>query len=120
MSFSRVNPLRILMTKPSSMNSMFANWVILLSPYDMTFVSQNVIKGQALTDFFTAHPILEISKLYEDIPDEVMQTNMTSSDDVWQLFFDGASRTRPKGKIIAEVGEVFISPENHTFLVYSR
>ena len=38
---------------------------------------------------------------------------MTLSDDVWQMFFDGASRTRLKGKIVAGVGVVFISPENH-------
>ena len=38
---------------------------------------------------------------------------MTSSDDVWQLFFDGASSTRPKGKVVAGVRVVFISPENH-------
>ena len=38
---------------------------------------------------------------------------MTSSDDVWQLFFDGASRTGPKGKTVPGVGVVFISPENH-------
>ena len=38
---------------------------------------------------------------------------MTSSDDVWQLFFDGASRTRPKGKIVARVGVIFFSPENN-------
>jgi len=38
---------------------------------------------------------------------------MTSSGDVWQLFFDGASKTRSSGKIIAGVGIVFISSENH-------
>jgi len=42
---SRVNPLRILMTKPSSLNYRLANWAILLSQYDMTFVPQKVIKG---------------------------------------------------------------------------
>jgi len=35
---SRVNPLRILMTKPGSLKSRLANWAILLSQYDMTFV----------------------------------------------------------------------------------
>ena len=30
-----------------------------------------------------------------------------------QMFFDGASRIGPKGKIIAGVGVVFISPQNH-------
>ena len=29
------------------------------------------------------------------------------------MFFDGASRMGPKGKIIARVGVVFISPHNH-------
>jgi len=38
---------------------------------------------------------------------------MISEDEVWQMFFDGTSRTSPKGKIIAGVGVVFISPQNH-------
>jgi len=79
----------------------------------MTIVPQKTIKGQALADFLAAHPTSESSKLYENIPDAVIEANITSSDDVWQSFFDGASRTRPKGKIIARVGVVFISLENH-------
>ena len=67
---SRVNPLRILMTKQGSLNSRLANWVILLSQYDMTFVSQKAVKGQALVDFMAAHPVLKMSKLHTDIPDE--------------------------------------------------
>jgi len=81
------------MTKPSSLNSRLANWVILLSQYDMTFVPQKAIKGQALADFLAAHQVPESLKLHEDIPDEVIEANITSSVDVWQLFFDGASRT---------------------------
>ena len=79
----------------------------------MTFVPQKAIKGQALTDFLAAHPVLESSKLHTDIPDEVIEANMTSKDEVWQMFLDGASRTDPTDKIIAGVGVVFISPENH-------
>jgi len=101
------------MTKPSSLNSRIANWVILLSRYDMTFVPQKAIKGQALADFLVAQPVLESSKLHEDILNEVIEANITSSDDIWQLFFDGASKTGPKGKIIARVRVVFISLENH-------
>jgi len=99
-SFSRVNPLRIFLTKTGSLHSRLANWTILLSQYDMTFVSQKAIKGQALADLLEAHPILKISKLHEDILDEIIATNMTSSHDVWQMFFDGAWRTGPKGKIM--------------------
>jgi len=59
----------------------------------MTFVPQKAIKGQALADFLAAHPVSETSKLHEDIPDEVIEANMTSSDDVWQIFFDGCLDT---------------------------
>jgi len=38
---------------------------------------------------------------------------MVSEDEVWQMLFDGASRTDPKSRIIAGVGVVFISPQNH-------
>ena len=48
--------------------------------------------------FLAAHPVSEHSKLHEDIPDEVFESNVTSEDEVWQIFFDGASRIGPKGK----------------------
>ena len=79
----------------------------------MLFVPQKAVKGQALAEFLAAHPVLKSSKLHEDIPDEVFESNLTSEDEVWQMFFDGASRIGPKGKIIAGVGVVFISPQNH-------
>ena len=53
----------------------------------------------------------ETSKLNEDIPDEVIKTNMTSNDKVWQMFFDGILRMGPKE--IVRVVVVFISPHNH-------
>ena len=70
----------------------------------MLFVPQNAVKGQALAYFLAAHPVFESSKLYEDIPDEIFKSNMISEDEVWQIFFDGASRTGPKIKIITGVG----------------
>jgi len=79
----------------------------------MLFVPQKTVKAQALIDFLAAHPVPESSKLHEDILDEVFESNMTSKDEVWQIFFDGASRTGPKGKIIAGVGVVFVPPQNH-------
>jgi len=42
---SRVNPLRLLMTRPSSLNSRLEKWDISLSQYEMQFMSQKVIKG---------------------------------------------------------------------------
>ena len=79
----------------------------------MLFVPQKAVKGQALVDFLAAHLVPESSKLHEDIPDEIFESNMTSEDEVWHMFFDGASRTGLKGKIIAGVGVIFVSPQNH-------
>jgi len=101
------------MTKPGSLNSRLANWAILLSKYDTTFILQKAIKCQALVDFLVPCPVSETSKLHEDIPNEVIEGNMTSNDEVWQMFFGDASRTGSKGKIVTEVGVVFVSPYNH-------
>jgi len=97
---SRVNPLHILMTKSGSLNSRLAKWAILLSQYDMLFVPQKVFKGQALADFLAAHPVFESSKLHEDIPNKKFESNMISEDEVWQMFFNGASRIGLKGKLL--------------------
>ena len=42
----------------------------------MLFVPQKAVNGQALADFLAAHPDPESSKLREDIPDEIFESNM--------------------------------------------
>jgi len=79
----------------------------------MIFILQKAVKGQTLAEFLAAHPVLENSKLHEDISDEVYESNTTSEEEVWQMFFNGASRIGPKGKIIVRVGVMFISPQNY-------
>ena len=55
------------MTKSGSLNFILANWAILLSQYDMSFVPQNAIKGQTLADFLATDPVPKTLKLHEDI-----------------------------------------------------
>jgi len=64
---SRVNPLRLLMTKLSSLNGRLAKWAILLSQYEMRFLSQKVVKGQEVTDFLAEYPDPRATELYEDL-----------------------------------------------------
>ena len=45
---SRVNPLRLLMTKPGSLNSRLAKWALLLSQYNMIFIPQKAVKARPL------------------------------------------------------------------------
>jgi len=79
----------------------------------MTFIPQKTVKGQALTDFLSAYPVSETSTLHKDIPDEVIKANITSTDEVWQMFFDDASRAGPECKLVTGMGVVFVSPHNH-------
>ncbi|XP_020245348.1 uncharacterized protein LOC109823478 [Asparagus officinalis] len=59
------------------------------------------------------HPLKEKTELYQDIPDEMYEANIVSREQVWQLYFDGAARTSSTSQVIARVGVVFISPQNH-------
>jgi len=73
----------------------------------MQFLSQKAVKGQTVTDFLAEHLDLRMTKLYEDLPDEVTEVCLTQTsfeEQVWQLFFDDASRTGPRGNIVAGVG----------------
>ena len=81
----------------------------------MLFVPQKAVKGP-LVDFLAAYPVLESSKFYEDISDEIFESNMTSKDELWQMLFDGATRTDPKGKTIAGVGIVLSHHKIMSFL----
>ena len=67
------------MTNPSSLNSRLAKWVILLSEYEMQFMPQKAIKGQAVADFLEDHLVSETSKLYDDLPDEIAEVNLINA-----------------------------------------
>jgi len=74
------------------------------------------VKGQSVTDFLIEHLDLRTTKLYEDLPDELAEVYMTQTsfeEHVWQLFFDGASRTGPRENIIVGVRVVLVSSQNY-------
>jgi len=80
-------------------NAIITKWSVgkmgqLLSQYEMQFLLQKAVKGQTM-------------KLYEDLPDEITEVCLTKTSfegQVWQLFFDGASRIGPRANIVAGVG----------------
>ncbi|XP_020266178.1 uncharacterized protein LOC109841636 [Asparagus officinalis] len=130
---SQVNPIQVFMTQPSALNWRLARWALLLSQYDIHFKPQKAVKGQAIYDLMANHPLREKAELYQDIPDETYEANVVSREQVWQpdetyeanvvsreqvwqLYFDGAVRTSSTGRVIAGVGVVFISPQNHILL----
>jgi len=75
---SKVNPLKLLiMTKLSSLNGRLTKWAILRSQYEMQFLLQKAVKGQAVADFLVEHPDPRMTKLYEDIPDKAVEVCLT-------------------------------------------
>jgi len=69
-----------------------------------------------VTNFLAEHPDPKTTKLYEDLPNEIVDVCMTQTsfkEQVWKLFFDGASRMGPKGNTVVEVGVVLVSLQNY-------
>lgn len=65
-------------------------WAVILTEFDVVYVPQRAIKGQALADFLAAHPILDDSSLITELPNE----EVFASEDIqphWEMYFDGAS-----------------------------
>ncbi|ONK57061.1 uncharacterized protein A4U43_C10F16210 [Asparagus officinalis] len=110
---SRMNPIRVFMTQPAALNWRLARWALLLSQYDIHFMPQKSVKGQAICDLMASHPLGAKTDLFEDLPDEPPEANMTSSPEVWQMFFDGASRAGTSGSISVGAGVVLTSPHGH-------
>ncbi|XXG68190.1 hypothetical protein AAC387_Pa06g1334 [Persea americana] len=111
---SRINLLKVLVTKEGSLNARLAKWSILLSQFDIRYVPQKAIKGQALADFLAEHPLPKDSPLRDDLPDEpVYNVEISSLNASWNMYFDCATRTNEKGKLISGIGILFVRPNKY-------
>jgi len=109
---ARADPIRYVLSQPV-LTGRLGKWAILMMEFDITFVPQKAVKGQALADFLAAHPVPDNSPLITDLPDEEVFTAELEAP--WELYFDGASRTEadPDGtpRRRAGVGLVFKTPK---------
>src|SRR5436190_286410 len=88
----RVNPLRLLMTKPFALNGRLTKLAMLLSQYDMHFLPQKATKGQAIADLLAENPRSNSAILFEELPDETAEVHSVQANpSVWQMYFNGAS-----------------------------
>lgn len=111
---SKVDPLKYLMTRPM-LTGRLAKWAIILTEFDITYMPQKAIKGQALADFLAEYPIPDDSPLACEFPGEEVM-HVEEEDPGWEMYFDGASSIRPTTgkqipKIRAGIGLVFVTPE---------
>jgi len=75
---------------------------MLLAPFDIKFMPQKAVKGQAIANFLATHPCPDNEELVDDLPDDEV---MLAEIKTWQLYFDRATRSRGAG-----VGIVFVTP----------
>ena len=111
---AKLDPIKFIFEKPS-LSERIARWQVLLSEFDILYVSQKAIKGSTIADFLAERAHEEYEPMSFDFPDEdlmaVLQIEKEKSleEDGWKMYFDGASNALECG-----VGAVLISPEgNH-------
>ncbi|KAK5776073.1 hypothetical protein PVK06_044032 [Gossypium arboreum] len=97
-----------------------ARWQILLSEYDIAYVSQKSIKGSAIADFLATRTIDEYEPLRFDFLDEDLMCIIekeceSSKEKSWKMSFDGASNT-----LGHRIGAVLVSPEGNHYPFIAR
>ncbi|XP_070015078.1 uncharacterized protein [Nicotiana sylvestris] len=117
-----MDPLKYIFKK-SMPTGKLAKWQILLSEFDIIYVTQKAVKGQALADHLaensvggaheplkTYFPNEEVSFVGEDI---------TKAYDGWRMFFDGATNFKRVGiraVLELETGQHYPISAKHRFL----
>ena len=100
---SRLDPLRYLFDRPV-LTSKLMRWLVLLTEFDIQYMTQKSVKGSIVADHLASLPISDDKLIDDDFPDEqfISMTNITR----WQLYFDGAANQSGFG-----IGILLISPQ---------
>ena len=111
---AKLDPIKFIFEKPS-LSGRIARWQVLLSKFDILYVSQKAIKGSTIADFLVERANEEYEPMSFEFPNEDLMAILqiekeeSSEDDGWKMYFDGVSNALGRG-----VGAVLISPErNH-------
>ena len=116
---SKMDPIKYIFKK-LALTGRIAGWQMLLSEYDILYITQKAIKGSALADFLAHQPVEDYQPILHDFPDEDISALFHADEynhevNTWTLFFGGASNVMGHG-----IGAVLISPEDQYILVTAR
>ncbi|XP_015162526.1 uncharacterized protein [Solanum tuberosum] len=98
---SRENPIKFVMSKPL-LSDRLARWYFQFQQFEIVYIPQKAVKGQALADFLADHPILDDWELTNDLLDEDAMS--IEIQHPWKMYFDGAAHRGGAG-----AGVVFIA-----------
>ena len=107
---SKIDPNKYIFEK-STLTGRIARWQVLLSEFDIVYVTQKEIKGSALVDYLAQQPINDYQPMHPEFPDEDIMTlfeeEVEDEDrEKWIVWFDGGSNALGHG-----IGAVLVSPD---------
>ncbi|XP_028220271.1 uncharacterized protein LOC114401891 [Glycine soja] len=107
---SKIDPIKYIIEKPAA-TGWISRWQVLLSEFDILYVTQKAIKKSVLAYYLAQQPINDYQPMHPEFPDEHIMTlfeeEVEDEDrDKWIVWFDGASNALGHG-----VGAVFVFPD---------
>jgi len=91
---SKMDSDKYIFEKPA-LTGRIARWQVLLSEFDIIYVTQKMIKGSALVDYLAQQPFNDYQPMRPEFPDEDIMTSfeekLDKDRDKWIVWFDGAS-----------------------------
>ena len=93
---AKLDPIKYVFEKPS-LSERVARWQVLLSEFDILYVSQKAIKGSAIADFLAERANEEYEPMSFEFPDEdlmaVLQIEEEESleEEVWKMYLIGSN-----------------------------
>ena len=99
---SQLDPLRYTLDRPV-LTSRLMRWLVLLTKFDIQYVTQKSVKGSIVADHLSSLPVFDDRPIDDDFPNEhiVSVTSIIG----WRLYFNGAANQSGFG-----IGILLISP----------
>ena len=66
---SKMDPVKYIFEKPA-LTGRIARWQVLLSKFDIVYVTQKPIKGSALADYLAQQPLNDYQPMHPEFPDQ--------------------------------------------------
>jgi hypothetical protein len=92
---AQIDVVKYMFSRPI-LSGKLGKWSLSLVEFNLVYVPQKVVKGQALVDFLADHPCIDVTDFNESLVLEVTP---------WKLFFDGSKSEQGAG-----IGVVLESP----------
>ncbi|XP_070013374.1 uncharacterized protein [Nicotiana sylvestris] len=122
---SKANPIKFVMSKPVlmgqeskfgavwikelpmlyySIRDRLAMWYLQFQQFEIVYIPQKAIKGQALADFLVDHPMPDDWELTDELPNE--DAMAIEVQPPWKMYFDGAAHRGGAG-----AGVIFVTSQ---------